>query len=149
MEESREFKLTLRLEDSYRFEVDFEEAGLQPIFADEPPPLGSGSAPNAARLLGAAIGNCLAASLVFCLERSRVEVHGMRVRVAGTIVRNERGRYRIADVRVRLHPDVAETDLARLGRCADVFEDFCIVTQSVRDGLEVDVAVELPAATAR
>jgi hypothetical protein len=30
----------------------------------------------------------------------------------------------------------------RMGRCLDIFEQFCIVTQSVRQGIQVDVRVE-------
>ena len=31
---------------------------------------------------------------------------------------------------------------SRVERCLELFEDFCVVTQSVRNGIEVDVAVE-------
>jgi hypothetical protein len=29
-----------------------------------------------------------------------------------------------------------------MGRCLDLFQDFCLVTESVRDGIAVDVEVE-------
>lgn len=141
MDENREFALTLTLEEGYRYTVDFGD-GLPALAVDEPAPLGAGSGPNAARLLGAAVGNCLAASLAFCLQRSRIELRGMSVAVRGTIARNEQGRFRVEKVAVRLAPDVAAADHERMQRCLGVFEDFCIVTQSVRDGLQVDVAVE-------
>ena len=48
----------------------------------------------------------------------------------------------IAELRVDLSPDVPEHERDRLSRCLDLFEDFCIVTQSVRDGIDVDVRVE-------
>jgi hypothetical protein len=32
-------------------------------------------------------------------------------------------------------------DTARFDRCRQVFEDFCIVTQSVRAGIPVDVQI--------
>jgi organic hydroperoxide reductase OsmC/OhrA len=139
--EQKEFAVELTLEDGYRFSVDFEQEGVPPLLVDEPEPLGRGEGPNAARLLGAAIGNCLGASLLFCLQRSRVEVLGLKVAVDGTIVRNEKGRFRIDSVRVRLDPEVAEHDRDRIDRCIGMYEDFCIVTQSVRDGLKVDVEV--------
>lgn len=141
MAEEKGFELTLRLQEGYRFAVDFG-GGLPELLVDEPAPLGAGVGPNAARLLGAAVGNCLAASLEFCLQRSRVPLHGMEVTVRGTIVRNEEGRFRIASVAVTLAPEVAPEDRERMQRCLDVFEDFCIVTQSVRNGLQVDVTVE-------
>ena len=141
MDDGREFALTLTLEEGYRYTVDFG-GGLPPLAVDEPAPLGAGSGPNAARLLGAAVGNCLAASLAFCLQRSRIDLRGMSVDVRGVIVRNEQGRFRVEKVDVRLSPDVAAADQERLQRCLGVFEDFCIVTESVRAGLQVNVTVE-------
>jgi organic hydroperoxide reductase OsmC/OhrA len=57
------------------------------------------------------------------------------------MVRNQRGRLRIGGLKVRLAPDVRAEDRERIGRCLDLFEDFCIVTQSVREGLKVEVEV--------
>jgi uncharacterized OsmC-like protein len=143
--ETRGFELQLRLEEGYRFEVDFGLEGVPPLRMDEPPPLGGGEGPSASRVLGAAIGNCLGSSLLFCLRRARVDVHDLAVQVAGTVERNEHGRLRITSVRVRLLPDVAPADRERMERCLGVFEDYCIVTQSVRQGLDVQVEVEPPA----
>ncbi len=53
-EEHTEFELSLTLEDGYRFTVEFGREGVPPLLLDEPPPLGEGSGPNAARILGAA-----------------------------------------------------------------------------------------------
>jgi uncharacterized OsmC-like protein len=141
-EHEREFSVGLRLEDDYRFTVDFGVPGVEPLLVDEPEPLGGGAGPNPARLLGTAVANCLAASLLFCLRRSRVDVHGMEATVHGTMERNEKGRYRITAMRVVLQPGIADGDRERMGRCLDIYEEFCIVTQSVRDGLDVEVVVE-------
>jgi organic hydroperoxide reductase OsmC/OhrA len=71
-----------------------------------------------------------------------VEVAELRTKVEGTIVRNERGRLRIGGLRVRLAPEVTQEQRERMGRCLDLFQDFCIVTESVRTGIAVDVEVE-------
>jgi organic hydroperoxide reductase OsmC/OhrA len=100
-----------------------------------------GSGPNPARLLAASVGSCLAASLLFCMRKAHVEVEGMRTRVQGTLVRNERGRLRIGGLRVRLEPVLALELHDRVPRCLELFEDFCVVTASVRKGIPVDVDV--------
>jgi len=136
------FALTLTLQGGYAFTVDFGQEGVDDLMVDEPPPFGAGRGPNAARLLAAAVGHCLGASLLFCLRRSRIPVKQLRVTVAGTLVRNERGRLRIGEIRVNLAPDITPEDRDRIGRCLDVFEDYCIVTESVRQGTPVTVAAE-------
>lgn len=142
--DAQEFSLRLERREGYRFAIDFEQPPVPPLLVDEPKPLGDGAGPNAARLLGAAVGNCLSASLLYCLERAHVPVHGMETRVHGTIERNDRGRLRITGLRVHLEPDVAPEDRLRMERCLGLFEDFCIVTESVRQGIHVGVEVATP-----
>lgn len=135
------FALQLTLEDDYRFTVRFGPEMLPDLTVDELPPLGSGQGPNPSRMLATAIGHCLGASLLYCLRRSRVEVKGLQTTVEGTLVRNERGRLRIGEIRVVLAPDVDPAQRERMGRCLELFEDFCIVTESVRAGIPVTVQV--------
>jgi len=135
------FALEVERRERFEFEIRFDEATWAPLLADEPPPLGEGLGPNPVRLLGAAVGNCLAASLLFCLERARIDVADLRAHVEGDVVRNDRGRLRVGELRVRLEPTVRGEVGRRLERCLEIFEDFCIVTQSVRDGLDVRVEV--------
>jgi organic hydroperoxide reductase OsmC/OhrA len=91
-------------------------------------------------LLAASIASCLSASLVFCLRRAGIETLGMSAEVDTRLVRNERKRLRIGEVAVRLLPEIeADADLAQ---CLEIFEDFCVVTESVRRGVDVHVSVE-------
>jgi len=140
MEQER-FTVGLRLEKGYEFRADFGEADLPDLAVDEPPPLGSGAGPNPVRLLGVAIGHCLSASLLFCLRKYRIEVTGMQAMAEGTLVRNPQGRLRIGDIRVTLQPQLGSADGERSRRCLESFQDYCIVTESVRHGIEVRVDV--------
>ena len=142
-----EFAINLAWKSGYSFTVDFEQDGVPDLLTDEPPPLGAGAGPNPSRMLAAAVGNCMSASLRFCLERAHIEILDLKARVEGTMVRNDRGRMRIGSMRVHLEPVVAPGDIERMGRCMEMFEDFCIVGQSVRQGIEMDVNVAASAAT--
>jgi uncharacterized OsmC-like protein len=139
--EDGSFSVEVTLRDGYEMSVEFGVPGVRSLTVDEPPPLGEEAGPNPARLLGAAVGSCMSASLLFCLRRARVEVDGLRASVEGTIVRNERGRMRIGELRVKLQPSV-DADDPRMARCMELFEDFCIVGQSVRAGIPLTVEVE-------
>jgi organic hydroperoxide reductase OsmC/OhrA len=135
--------VSLKLKENYEFLATFEKfPDVAPILLDEPPPLGAGHGPNASALLGAAVGNCLAASLLFCLRRSRTDVTDTDVKVTVRLARSEKGRLRIAGIDVAIEPELAAgQDPAKFERCNELFEDFCVVTQSVRNGIPVDVTV--------
>jgi uncharacterized OsmC-like protein len=136
-------RVTLTLRDNYRFDVRFDEAlANQTIVVDEAPPLGGGRGPTPAALLAAAAANCLAASLLFCLRKTRAEVKDLTVSAVARTERNEAGRLRISRIDVEIAPDVAADDVGRLLRCEGLFEDFCIVTASVRRGIPVTVSVK-------
>ena len=136
-----QFTVSLTLHDGYAFTVDFGD-DLAPLAIDESPPLGQGRGPNPARVLAAAVGSCLGASLLFCLRKSHVDVKRLAASVDGTLVRNARGRLRIGTIAVRLKADLAAGQDARWARCLELFQDYCIVTESVRAGIAVDVAVD-------
>jgi uncharacterized OsmC-like protein len=141
MSEERSFRVEVEREEGFVFRADFGLDGVGPLVMDEPEPLGAESGPNASKVLAAAVGNCLSASLLFCLRKSRVDVSGMRAAVDGVSARNEGGRWRVRELNVVISPDVAEEDRGKLDRCVELFEDFCIVSQSLREGIPVNVVV--------
>jgi len=136
------FSVTLDRIERYRFDAVFDDPSWPAVRLDEPEPIGEGTGPNAARMVGAAVGNCLAASLIFCLEKARVPVGDVTARVDGQLVRNERGRLRIGGLKVTIEPRVDGIPRSRLDRCMELFQDFCVVTESVRGGIDVAVEVE-------
>jgi organic hydroperoxide reductase OsmC/OhrA len=141
MSEEVEFRVEVAQERDFAFRVDFGLEGVGDLVMDEPEPVGGGVGPNASRVLAAAIGNCLSASLLFCLKRSKAEVSGMRATVRGVRARNQESRWRIREMEVEINPEVPEEHLKQLERCAEIFEDFCIVSQSVRQGIPIKVTV--------
>ena len=94
-----------------------------------------------ARLLASAIGGCLSASLLFCAQKLRLGMEGLHADIKVSHTRNERGRLRIGKIDVEIEPHLKEPDEQKLKRCPDLYEDFCVVTQSVRNGLDVSVKV--------
>jgi uncharacterized OsmC-like protein len=136
-----DFTIELQQQADYRFEVRFDDPALPSLVTDEPPPLGGGAGPNPARLLGTAVANCLAASLLFSLRKFRNQVEPLRAVATVSIVRNAQNRLRIGRIGVDLHIAGVAGDAKSLDRVLEQFEDFCIVTQSVRAGITVDVRV--------
>ena len=138
--DSKDAVAHVQLVDGYRFTATFPSvAGAQPITLDEAPPLGEGAGPTPAGLLAAAIGGCLSASLTLCLNKAHLEPDAVNAHVIAHIARNAEGRLRIEGVDVDLTPCFAGTDEGRFERCKALYEDFCIVTESVRRGIPVHV----------
>lgn len=135
------FDITLEQTNAYEFTVKFDKESFAPLKTDEPPPLGKDAGPNPARVLAAALANCLSASLIFCLSKKGQKVEGVTSTAHVEIVRNEKNRLRIGKVDVTIKAPLPRESEA-LQSCLGMFEDFCIVTQSVREGLTVNVNVE-------
>jgi uncharacterized OsmC-like protein len=135
-----QFTISIDQVRDYEFRVQFDK-GHPAVLLDEPPPLGRDAGPSASRMLAAAIGNCLSASLLFCARKAHVNPGPIHADVKVTIVRNENKRMRVGGIEVAIDPHLAEADVERARRCRELFEDFCIVTESVRSGIDVKVSV--------
>ncbi|MBI2408778.1 MAG: OsmC family protein [Gemmatimonadetes bacterium] len=142
MSDEASINFSISLKDNYAFTVDFGDTDIPPMTIDETPPLGNNEGPNPSRLLAAGIAGCLGASLLFCLRKAHVDVAAMRTDVSVTNGRNARGRLRVQRVAVRLLPSVPVEQQARMTKCLEVFEDFCVVSAAVREGIEIDVQVD-------
>lgn len=140
-ETSQTIAITLEQISDYEFKVRFDDTAIPDLTTDEASPLGRDAGPNPSRLLAAAVANCLSASLLFALRKYKNEPGQLSATATATLARNEHGRWRIAHIGVNLKlSDKAEL-LDHLDRVLAQFEDFCIVTQSVRQGIAVDVSV--------
>lgn len=129
----------LKREDGYRFSITFDELPGAKIYSDEPAPVGKSEGPTAAMMLSSAVGHCLSSSLLFCLEKSRVKPKDLETDVETTLARNEKGRWRVSGIKVNLNIEVDDVDKEKLERCKGMFEDFCIVSASVREGIDISV----------
>ena len=125
----------------YQFDVQFG-GGIAPLLSDLPPPLGAGQGPSPEMLLAAAVGNCLAASLLFSLRKYKQQPEPISAEVGIEIGRNAEGRLRVQTIDVVLQLGQPAATLQQLDRALDQFEDFCTVTQSVRTGIDVKVQVQ-------
>ena len=138
MSENNQFSISLELVEDYLFKIDFGEFG--DVLTDEPPPLGSGEGPNPSRLVAAAVGNCLCASLLFALRKHKDNPGQVKATVNGELERID-GRWRIGKLDVIMVVENPES-LPHLPQALEKFEDFCVVTQSIRSGIPVNVRVQ-------
>jgi len=141
-DESRQFKISIDCVKDLELRVKFDNPSHTDLMMDEPPPAGQDAAPNPSRMLAAAVGGCLSASFLFSARKLRLDMQGMHSEVTVQHMRNEKGRLRIGKINVEITPNIREADPQKLQRCLDLFEDYCVVTQSVRKGIDVSVTVK-------
>lgn len=124
----------------YRFDVHF--GGDVPMLtSDEPTPLGTGLGPSPVQMLCAAVGNCLSDSLLFALRKFKQAPEPIRCRVRAEVGRNAQARLRVLGITATLTLGVPASGLAQLQRVLDTFEQYCTVTQSVGQGIAIEVQV--------
>ncbi len=133
---------TVRLaqQQDYQFDVQFG-AGVPALLADEPPPLGQGRGPSPVQLLAAAVGNCLSDSLLFALRKFKQQPEPIQCEVTAEVGRNEQGRLRVLAMQATLTLGVPAEALEHLERVLTSFETYCTVTQSIAQGIAVQVTV--------
>ncbi len=137
-------KVRVKLLEGYKFMVTFPGTASKGFIMDEPEPLGDLTGPNASRVLAASVANCLSASLLFCLKKSKVDVEDIETEAEPTVERNEEGYWRVKRVDVSIKARLRQpTDKTRVDRCLELFEKYCVVTGAVRSGVPVEVRVDL------
>lgn len=130
----------LHQQQDYQFRIAF--GGDAPdVLGDEPAPLGQGQGPSPVQLLAAAVGNCLSDSLLFALRKFKQAPEPITCEVQAEVGRNAEGRVRVLGMQAALTLGVPAASLAHLDRVLATFEGYCTVTQSVRQGIPVQITV--------
>jgi uncharacterized OsmC-like protein len=133
--------ITVTQKGNYQFLVDFG-AAIPELLADESVPLGAGEGPSPSQLLLAAVANCLSSSLYFALQKFKQDAGGITTTASARIDRNEENRLRVLDIAVTIRLGKSASEINHLERILAQFEPFCTVSQSVRHGIPISVAVE-------
>ena len=124
----------------YQFRVEFG-AAIPFLVADEPSPLGAGLGPTPSQLLLASVANCLTASLLFAMRKFKQEADGIAATASARIGRNDEQRLRVQEIFIAITLGKAAHEIDQLDRIVSQFEAFCTVSQSVGQGIPINVTV--------
>ena len=141
MSDTESITVTLTQETDFSFRIAFDGASMPDLLSDESPPLGHGAGPDPTRLLVASIGSCLGSSLLFALRKFKNTPGTIVARMRSYPTRNEQGRLRIGHIAAEIQLPENAGDYKQIERIIAQFEEFCVVTQSVRAGIPVEVTV--------
>lgn len=133
--------VTITRQSGYQFLVEFSP-DISTLLVDEPEPLGQASGPAPNQLLLASVANCLSASLLFALQKFKQDPGALKATATAEMGRNEDKRLRIVGIDVKLELGTPAEGMEHLDRVLAQFEDFCTVSMSVRQGIEIRVQVQ-------
>ncbi|NVM45159.1 MAG: OsmC family protein [Candidatus Lokiarchaeota archaeon] len=141
MSEGMKPKVGITLESEMVFKCDLGDMKVKDCYIDdthkdEVDMLG----PNPSRMLGLALLGCLSASFIFCLKKKNLNLDNLSAEAELTIARNEKGFWRVMKVDVDINIKISDpATRKRADQCKKMFEQYCIVTQAVREGIDVEV----------
>jgi len=99
--------------------------------------------PNPSKLLASAVLGCMSASLVFCVGKKGLKFDDFESEAEYVAERNDKGFWRVKEINVKLKPTTNdESVIKRLKHCEKFFEDYCVITQSVRQGITVNAQLD-------
>jgi len=142
-----EFKnvVKLKLEKDMIFSCDMGDMKVEECYIDETNVHEADMwGPNPTRLLASAVLGCLSASFIFCLKKRDYNLDDFEAEAELVGGRNEKGYLRVKEINVKLNPKTDDEEIRRrMQKCLKIFEQYCTVTQSVREGIKVNVNVEI------
>ncbi|MBU3594268.1 OsmC family protein [Polynucleobacter sp. 71A-WALBACH] len=137
---SKEPTVRLVQQSDYQFAIYYSEE-KDPIYGDEPPPLGRSQGATPSQFLLAGVANCLSDSLLFALRKFKQNPEPIETTASCEIGRNAENRLRILAIQVEIRVGVPGGSLENLDRVLAQFQDFCTVSSSVSLGIPVNVTV--------
>lgn len=124
----------------YQFAIYYNEE-RDPIYGDEPPPLGRSQGATPSQFLLAGVANCLSDSLLFALRKFKQNPEPIETKARCEIGRNAQNRLRILAIYVDIQIGVPGATVENIDRVLSQFQDFCTVSSSVSLGIPVNVKV--------
>jgi uncharacterized OsmC-like protein len=137
-------KVSLKQEENMLFKCDLGQNIMQNIYIDERERKETdkiGHSP--AKLLALSVLGCLAASFEFCLTKRNFSLKGLDGTAEVTIARNKKGFWRVKKINIDLIPLVDDPTMRkRVDQCKKFFEQYCIISESLRKGFEINVNLD-------
>ena len=140
-EEIKKVDVSITLEKEMIFkcelgDIKVEECYIDETNKDEVNMLG----PNPSRLVGLAVLGCLSSSFIFCLKKRDFTLDNLKAEAEVIIGRNDKGFWRVKKINVNIDVKIDDPETRkRADQCRKMFEQYCLVTQAIREGIDVEL----------
>ncbi|MDX1797298.1 MAG: OsmC family protein [Candidatus Lokiarchaeia archaeon] len=132
-------EVSISLDEEMIFKCDLGQIKMKDLFIDEQHKKSKEKiGPNPSKLLALSILGCMSASFVFCLQKKDFSLSDFKGKAFITSKRNEKGLWRIKQIKLELHPKIDTPKMReRADQCQKFFEQFCIISESLKEGIEI------------
>lgn len=134
----------IKLEDDMIFKCDLGQIKIDNLFIDEKnkkPHEKVG--PNPSKLLALSVLGCMGASFAFCLKKYNLLLSDFKGKAIITSKRNENGFWRLKKIDIKLYPMIKNSKMRRrVDQCQKEFRQFCIISESLKEGIEINTDFE-------
>ena len=137
-------KVGIKLTENMIYKCDLGQINMDDLFIDETRKKRTDRiGPSPTKLLALSVLGCLAACFEFCLQKKGVTLSDLDGRAEVTFARNEKNFWRIKKINVEFLPKIDNPEMRKsVAQCKRLFEQYCIITESLRKGIEIDVKLE-------
>lgn len=134
----------IKLEEEMTYKCDLGQIRMGDLFIDETHKKYSDKiGPNPTGLLALSVLSCLAASFTFCLKKKKFTLTELKGMAEVVIKRNEKGFWRVKKIDINMTPKIDDPKMRkRANQCKKFFEQYCIISESLRDGFEVNLNLD-------
>ena len=135
-------KISIRLSEKIHFIAGTRH--FNDIHIDEPKSFhGTDLGPSSVEYVLIGIGGCLGSTLAFCLKKYEIEIDDLEITIDGTLSHSgPLKRLRLIKVDANLFLTTKNTDNPKkIEDCINNFKDHCVVSNSIINGLPIDVNV--------
>jgi uncharacterized OsmC-like protein len=134
------FEVGISLEKEMIFKCDYGQINMSDLFIDEQHKKSKEKiGPNPSKLLALSVLGCISASFAFCLQKKNFSLSDFEGKAFIISRRNEKGLWRIKKIKIELHPKIDTPKMReRADQCQKFFEQFCIISESIKEGIDIE-----------
>lgn len=133
--------LKITLDYSEKLHFTASARNFEDIHVDEPESFhGSNLGPSSVEYILIGIGGCLGSSLIYCLQKKKVQVDELSLIVEGIIKHvGPKMHLKLIEINVEINFKAKKTFSQEVENCLNVFQDYCVVTNSLLNGIPINV----------
>jgi uncharacterized OsmC-like protein len=134
----------LKQKEEMIFKCDLGNLNMQDLYIDEKHKKNKDKVgPSPVKLFALSVLACLAASFIFCIQKKNLSLSDLEAKAETKIARNDKGFWRIKKIDICLIPKTNNLTIRkRINQCTKFFKNYCIISESVRKGIDIDIKIE-------